>query len=299
MNLYKARSALEEIDRDVKSLIGLRELMADALAAVENGSLSKNSYMQEISLKGYMLIYESYVRPIAPYIASIHDSHVEQETISEKGDLLILTLGLKGDWQSFELSTLLGSLSHLHNVATLDRKLRSTSFDYRYEKGQTRYSVFNKAKVHYYLEKSEELKIKQLHISSPGIIDFITNNFENGSYIAAVLISVHQLPNFLNKVMTLWFKYKKEVLSIRKLERDDRIDELVSQFIDKEIRNHLNNKETSVEAIDEIMQGIKNISVNNKLAKSDVLLEKTLHSLAALSNLDKREKYHVVRKREK
>jgi len=299
MNLYKVRLAVEEIDRDVKSLISLRELIADALVAVENSSLSKNSFTQEITLKGYMLIYESYVRPIAPYIANIYDSRIEPERICENGDSLILTLGLKGDWQSFELSTLLGSLSHLHNVATLDRKLRSANSDYRYKKGQTRYSVFNKAKVHYYLEKNEELKIKQLHISSPGIIDFLTNNFANGSYIAAALLSIHKLPNFLNKVMTLWFKYKKEVLGVRKLEREDRVDELVSQFIDREVQKHLINDEIDAEAINEILQGIKNISVKNKLAKSDVLLEKTLHSLAALSNLDKREKYHVVRKQDK
>jgi len=298
MDLYKVRLALEEIDRDVKSLIGLRELITDAMAAVENNSLVKNSYKQEIALKGYMLIYDSYVRPISPYIDNIYNSRIGTERIYGESDSLILTLGLKGDWQSFELGTLLGSLSHLHNVATLDRKLRSNNSDYRYKKGQTRYSVINKAKVHYYLEKNEELKIKQLHISSPGIIDFITNNFANGSYIAAVLISIHQLPNFLNKVMTLWFKYKKEVLSVRKLEREDRIDELVSQFIDREIKNHLINNEIDAEAINEIMQGIKNISVNNKLARSDVLLEKTLHSLAVLSNLDKREKYHVVRKKE-
>ena len=69
MNLYKVKLALEEIDRDVKSLISLRELIADALATVEDSSLSKKSFTQEIALKGYMLIYESYVRPIAPYIA--------------------------------------------------------------------------------------------------------------------------------------------------------------------------------------------------------------------------------------
>ena len=299
IDLHKARLALKEIDRDLKSLTGLRELIEEALDVLENSSQSKTTYMQEIALKGYMLIYDSYIRPISPYIDNIQITQmpVESEQVSEVGNSLILTLGLKGDWQSFELSTLLGSLSFLHNVATLDRKLRSVNSDYRYKKGQTRYAVFNNAKVHYYLEKNEELKIKQLHISSPGVIDLITNNFANGTYIAAVLLSIHQLPNFINKIMTLWFKYKKDVLSVHRMEREDRTNELVSQFIDREIQKHLNDNEIDNEAINEIIQGIKNISVNSKLAKPDVLLEKTLHSLSALSNLDKREKYHVVQKR--
>jgi len=297
MEIYKAQRALEEIDEDVRSLINLRDLIVEALTAIERTGNSKTSHIHEIALRGYMLLYDSYVRPISPYISNLQGESAGEERYCKSDDLLMLTLGLKGNWQSFELSTLLGSLSFLHNVATLDRKLRGTNPDYRYEKGQTRYSIINKAKLHYYLEKDEELRINQLHISSPGIIDLITNNFANGGYIAAVLLSIHQLPNFINKIMTLWFKYKKEVFAVRNLERDDRINELVTQFIEVEMQKHLDDQEADAENINEIMQGIKNISIDNKLAKSDVLLEKTLHSIASLSNLDKRNKYHVVQKK--
>lgn len=296
MNIEKARLAVDEIDRDIQSLMSLKNLIQEALAEINSSSTSTYSFSQEIALKGYMLIYDSYVRPISPYIESIHGNS-SPESINNGSDSEALTLGLKGEWQSFELSTLLGALSYIHNINTLNKKLDSNNVDYRIKKGQTRYPVFQNAKVHYYLEKSEELKIKQLHISSPGMVDFIANNFSNGAFLAALLVAIHKAPDFVNKIMTAWFKYKKDNFAVRKLERDDRTEELVSIFIDRELRKHLERESCDSEEILKVLEEVKNISVKNKLAKPDVLIEKALHSMASLSNLDKNGKYHVVKKK--
>lgn len=293
MELNEARRALEQLDRNVQSLLHLQFLIDQALTGIESDPKGEANAMQQTALKGYMLLYEACVIPISPYIANLEFAPKTPETGGSLDDTSILTLGLSGNWQSFEFSTLLGSLSYVHNVATLDKKLRGANPDYRYEKGQTRYAVVNKAKVHYYLEKNEELRIRRLHISSPGIIDLITNNFANGAYIAAVLLSIHQLPNFVNKIMSLWFRYRKEAFAIKKMEREDRTDELVCRFIDVELQKYLQEDDRNAESLLEILQGVKNISVDRKLAKSDVLLDRTLHSIATLSNLDKRGKFRV------
>lgn len=200
--------ALTTLDEAIRRLSVLRDIIRENRGLLSSIQTDEHRRIEaELSLRGAMLLYESYAQPLGAYITQLAEES-KQEEHKEKSSSI--TFALNGEWVSHELSQFLGALNYLHNLSTLDTKLRSTNISYRLERPQSRLDIYRNSKLYFYLNNSEELKIRKIHISSPGVVEFVTSNFDYGAFIISVLYVANRFPKWLDEVIAVWNKWKTE-----------------------------------------------------------------------------------------
>lgn len=291
---YDVNNAFRTLDSSIERLISLRRILEKNHQILQNNMSSHEDRIDaEISMKGAFLLYENYARPLSCYLSQL-DSKAKMPKFSYENKLSI-SFALEGDWVSHELSRFLGALNYLHNVSALYSKLQSKNVSYRLERPQSRSHIIRNARLYFYLDKSEELKINKIHISSPGVVDFIASNFEYGTIIVSVLYVTNKLPKWSDEIITIWNKWKTNYRNQRIHDRHEKIDKSVNMFFEREILSKLNNKnyELDDKGLHIINKAISEFS-EKKLADPVSTMDHILRSIAVLSHLKRIGKYHLI-----
>jgi hypothetical protein len=286
--------ALFTLDNAIHRLSTLRDIIHENKLRLHSKNVNERERIEaELSLRGAMLLYESYAKPLSSYIIQL-GQETKQERIKEKSSSI--TFALDGEWVSHELSRFLGALNYLHNLSTLHVKLRSRNVSYRLERPQSRADIYRNAKLYFYLNKSEELKIRKIHISSPGIVEFVTSNFEYSTLIISVLFLANRFPKWFDEVITVWNKWKAERRKQQMYKRMERNDRIVNDFFEQEILPKLKSNEYCLEneGVIELKRAIEGISEKN-LADPVSTMDHTLRSIAVLVHLKQIGKYQELR----
>lgn len=117
-----------------------------------------------IDLQSSVAHFEKYILPFA--VAQ----RVEEVPPIEGAQTL--TLGINGYWGAYEFRQLFEGIDYLSKVYTIRAKMSRPSPDFRLRRGMTRIPVYRKAKLSYYLSTREELRVRQIQFSSPGLVSF-------------------------------------------------------------------------------------------------------------------------------
>jgi hypothetical protein len=286
--------ALTNLDDAIRRLSALRDLIQENRGIIRSSTIDEHRKIEaELSLRGAMLLYESYAQPLSAYIGQL-SSESKKEIYREKSSSI--AFALDGEWVSHELSRFLGALNYLHNLSTLDTKLRSTNVSYRLERPQSRSDIYRNAKLYFYLSKSEELKIRKIHISSPGVVEFVTSNFEYGTLIISVLYVANRFPKWFDEVITIWNRRKAEIRKNQIQDRIERNERMIDDFFEQEILPKLRNSEYCMDnnGFIELKKAIDGIS-QKKLADPISTMDHTLMSIAVLVHLKQIGKYQVLK----
>jgi len=240
-----------------------------------------------------MLLYETYAQPLSAYIIQLGEEPRKAQ-YREKSSSIIFALD--GEWVSHELSRFLGALNYLHNLSTLDTKLRSKNISYRLDRPQSRSDIYRNAKLYFYLSKSEELRIRKIHISSPGVVEFVTTNFEYGALIISVLYVANRLPKWFDEVITVWNKWKTESRNQQIQDRQEQNERIINDFFEQEILPKLRSNEYCIahQGFIELKNAVDGVS-KKKLADPVSTMDHTLRSIAVLVHLKQIGKYQLLK----
>jgi hypothetical protein len=83
-----------------------------------------------------------------------------------------LTLRIDGTWRAFDFEQLFESVDYLNKLSVIALKLRADQPDMRLDEQFTRSNVVKHARLHYYLAQHEELQVRKVEFSSPGLVKF-------------------------------------------------------------------------------------------------------------------------------
>lgn len=284
---------IEILDDACERLQQLKKIIEDNYYIANSTSDEQRRIEAQITLRGAMLLYENYARPLSSYIYQLSESKLRPLPTESSPKMAI---GLEGQWISHELSRLLGSLNYLHNLGAVHRKLRQ--LDYRLERSQTRSHIFKNAQLYFYLEREEELKISQIHLASPGIIEFSVLTAQAGMFLVSILIFISQAPKFFDSIVTSWNKLKNSLREQRQHDREEYIEQEIHRYFMEDVLPLLrtNNSDLNPEAIMQLQQAIIEIS-HKKLVEPISATDQVLHSLTVLSHLYSVGKFQVLKER--
>ncbi|MDI6793634.1 MAG: hypothetical protein QME81_12355 [bacterium] len=140
------------------------------------------------------------------------------------------------------------------------------------------------------------MKIRKIHISSPGVVEFVTTNFEYSTLIISVLYVANQFPKWFDEVITVWNKWKTESRKQQIQDRRERNERIINDFFEQEILPKLRSNEYCMdnEGFIELKKAIDGIS-KKKLADPVSTMDHTLRSIAVLVHLKQIGKYQVLK----
>jgi len=286
------KNSLMNLESAIDQLQKLKSLIERNYSIVTDGHVDQTKRIEAgISLKGNLLLYESYARPLSGYLAQFYQADVA----SIESQKPTVTFGLDGDWIAHELSRFTGSLNYLHNVFVLKDKLREKNIQYRLERQQTRSHIYRDAKLYFYLNRHEELKISRIHMSSPGLVEFIMSNYQHGALMASLIILISRVPNYFDRLITVWSKWKNTFREHRRKDRNERLEQEINDFFIKNVLEPLNElqQHQNIESMHEVNKAITDIS-KNKLADPIAITNNIFHSLAMISHLYENRKFYII-----
>jgi hypothetical protein len=204
-----------------------------------------------IDLQSSVAHFERFVFPL------ISNQQLEEKPRIE--DSGILTLGVDGYWRAYEFRQFFDGVDYLHKLYAIKGKLEREAPDLRLRRGMTRSVVYRRARLYYYLSPREELQVRQIKFSSPGLV-----NFEG---VGEVVKEVRELIDYI--ITFKWFKGIIDTYDYltygRKVEREksrlehaqtrSKLKEVVKQLREKEIQDALESLEQYYQALDKLNLG--------------------------------------------
>lgn len=116
-----------------------------------------------IDLQSSIAYFDKYLLPFAL------SQQIEETAPTEPSGFL--TLGIDGNWGAYEFRQMFNGLDYLNKVYTMRAKLGDRHPDFRIQSGMTRFYVYRDARLHYYLELQEELRVRRIEYASPGLVN--------------------------------------------------------------------------------------------------------------------------------
>lgn len=223
-----------------------------------------------IDLQSSVAYFERFVFPL------ISSQQTEKITSIENSDTLLL--GVNGYWRAYEFRQFFDSVDYLHKIYAIGGKLRREAPDLRLRRGMTRSVVYRQARLYYYLSPREELQVRQIKFSSPGLV-----NFEG---IGEVVKEVRELVDYI--ITFKWFKGIIDTYDYfdygRKVEREKaRLEYAQTKSKLKEVVRELREKD-SREAIEHLEQYRQALDTLNQIA--DLMIELDKKGLAHLPTVE-------------
>lgn len=282
-----------DLDRAIHRLSSLKELILVNYEKI--GRLHPDDPIRieaELSIAGLILLYETYARPTTSFIAQTKETPKE---LTSKTDVPKIAFAVDGDWVTHELSRFLGALNYLHNVFTLNGKLKDKNIGYRLERPVTRLNVYRDAKLFYYLERNEELRIAQIHIASPGLVEFIVSNTQYGAMLVTLVVLLSRSAKIADTIITLWAKFKDTLRDQRRKDRMEEIEKSIHEFFTKEVLPRYINMGVDVDtkSLQEIESAIAEFSKRN-LTDPIATTDHIFRAIATLAHLSSSQKLRAL-----
>ena len=158
--INQAETYLEQLERYIQELDYIRHQLRDRLERYRYD----DDPPARIDLQGSIAHFEKFVLP------SIFEK--QERTVSRIENARILTLGIDGGWGVYDFKQLFDSIDYLGKFYTVDYKLVRDSPDFRIGRRMTRSYVYRGGKLYYYISPREELRVRRMEFSSPGLINF-------------------------------------------------------------------------------------------------------------------------------
>ncbi len=262
-----------EVRRSIEHISFLIERLNTLRKNIEKDYEYRDDVDKEIRLRGSLLLYETYVRGIGSLFP---DEKYLMKKVTPKSDGN-LVIAIDGDWLSHELSRMLGSLTVMHNFFFVDKKLLEKDADYRLIRGAERWDIYRKAKFHFYLRRNEELRIKSLHLASPGVVEFTSVCAPYAAWIISFLIILTKAGKTFDSLITVWKRLKDTLREIRADKRREKVEIAVHSFFMEEFLPGLTSDSypRSSEIIKQIADGVNRLSkakLTDPIATTDHLL---------------------------
>ncbi len=236
-----------------------------------------------VDLQSSVAHFEKIVLPL------IISRSTETEVFIEDSDML--AFGIDGYWRAYEFRQFFHSIDYLSKIYTIRGKLERESPDLRLRRGMTRSPVYQQARLYYYLSPREELQVRQIEFSSPGLV-----NFEG---IGEVIKEVRELVDYV--VTFKWFKgildtydqltYGRKVdrakSKLEYAETQSKLKQVVRQMRERESREALENLEQYHQALNKLNEiADLMIELDKKgLARLPVVEQTFMRSMSMLHRL--------------
>jgi hypothetical protein len=265
--INRARDYLELFERFIDGL----HYAYEALRVHLKGYESRQDPQTTVDLQSSVAHFERFVLPL------ISSQEAEERPYAE--DSGVLTLGVDGYWRAYEFRQFFDSVDYLHKLCTIRHKLERRAPDLRLRRGMTRSVVYRRARLYYYLSPREELQVRQIRFSSPGLV-----NFEG---VGEVLKEVRELVDYI--ITFKWFKGIIDTYDYlaygRKVEREkSRLEYAQTKSKLKEVVRQLRQRE-SQDALEHIEQYHQALERLNQIA--DLMIELDKKGLAHLPTVER------------
>jgi hypothetical protein len=243
--LATARLYLRVFEHFLRELTYAFQVFQKRLEAYEH----EQSPELRVDLLSSMAYFEKYIIPLAMR---------ERTDAQSAEDSEILTIGIDGAWRAYEFNELFESIDYLNKIYTIQAKLHRDSPDLRLKRGITRSPVYRHARLYYYLSPREELQVRQIRFSSPGLI-----NFEGVGQV------IEKIQGLLDHIFSFnWFKriidtyddlrHQRPVriaeAELRQLETQSKIKQVTRQMQEQESEWAINSLEQYRRAMNELNQ---------------------------------------------
>lgn len=284
---------IDDLNNLQKRIDFLRSKMKDRKNSYEYDSSFENEYELEASI----LLAEKY----ASLIPNEFQPNRRDEIASIENELKFF---IDGSWKSHEFSQFFYSINQIYQlVAVTDLALP------RLRRSQntldTRWGVYKNASLHYFLNTQEDLRVKKIQYNSPGDIEFLSYVAQNAPelmrHVLLILTLVKIVPNFLQKVPTIYRHWVEEINKAKEIRRKEEIKGLIQEFFLKRFREIVKQNlnpdeiEKSSEAINLLIDNIQKVSDEN-IVDGIKLTQNTFEALSSLSHLYQNKKIEIQEK---
>jgi len=231
-NLTKALITQSDFAKDElrKTLDKLHVLYRDIEHYSEILKRGHDDYKAEVRLRASLLLFESY---FYKWISLPEYSGFKKDDPRKTGTM---NFTINGSWLTHEMGRLFFSVNTIfHLFAVRDIGLQKIKIDSDSEV-ITRKDVYENAKLFYYLRSQEELKIKRIVFSSPGIIGLLNQLpalMPSMKDTVVVLYLVYIASRAIRELPSIYRNYVEEITNSREKLRHDEKKALLHQFFKK------------------------------------------------------------------
>lgn len=159
--ISQAEEYLHQLEQLLDELVYAREEFSSRLHRYEQNKTPHS----RIDLQSSIAHFEKYILPFLI-------AQQQQDTPLPIENAQTLTLGIDGYWGAYEFRQMFDGVDYLGKLYTIRAKLEGRSPDVRMPRGMTRSPVYRKANLSYYLSTREELRVRRIQFSSPGLVSF-------------------------------------------------------------------------------------------------------------------------------
>lgn len=278
--VQRSRFAIAELEKALEKYHTLYDDISHFYSEYEGSQ--EPSPRVEMRLKASVLLFEHYF--FSQPTTLLQDREYSPTETTDK-----LVLSLSGNWLTHELGQLLFSANTIFQLfAVRDIALRRLQYDDGLPR--TRKDVYDNAKLFYYLRPDEELKVKQIHFSSPGMVELITqlSTLVPALKDAVVVISLAScLAAFVKALPGLYRHYVQEITKARQILRQDERMQVVHEFFKAKVQQEIprNLSDTEIGQITEVMDILDSSIMKvteEKVADPVRLAERIIKALSSL-----------------